>query len=158
MAMINAGLGTIIKSKGVAKTQKDTGKSPQSLMHENQSKIIVSNLDPKDVNVQELTDMFNDFGRVLSLKVAKDESNAKKSIVKIKYDEDADAGQAVECWNNVYLGKSVMKVACSTEDEDRRSVASEIQSPRRARRKPRRKMTKEDLDRELDEYMTARRR
>jgi len=218
MAMINTSLDQIIQCKDIT-DERLSMQAKSAAAGRSGHRITVSNLNPDDLKVKELEDMFSDFGKILSLKVIKKESERSKkqvdgddgeqtetaaaastAVVKIRYNKDAEVDAAVDCWNGVYVGKSLMKVerapsksrrqmaegdvagGAAQEDEkeeDGRSSLnssfselssigqqqfgrheSKVRRPRQGNYSKKRwggsKVTKEDLDKELDDYMNAR--
>ena len=85
MALVNASLDDIVEARQHDLSYVEKLKMSQK-SNSSSYKVSVSNLKPKDLNVDELTQMFADFGKVLSLKVVTKEGKDEPNIsIRYKY-------------------------------------------------------------------------
>jgi len=136
MAMINTTLDEIIHSRDLI-GERLSMQSGASGSGGGGHRITVSNLHPRDLKMDELEDMFSDFGKILSLKVVKKRTGddgglpvdtKEEAVVRIKYGSELEAEAAAECWNQVYMGGSLMKVAKSKPRPPPSTTAAEATS------------------------------
>jgi len=111
MALIDATLDDIIASQRNPCHQEKLKMSSKTSV--STFKVRVENLRQEDLDVKELTEMFSDFGKILSFKVISNNNASNKANdtnVSIRYRSESEAEAAAECWDKVQVGQSTLKV------------------------------------------------
>merc|ERR1712029_257517 len=110
MALVNASLDDIVEARHRDLSHAEKLKMSSSQKPPSSYKVSVSNLKHQDLDVKELTQMFADFGKVLSLKVVTKEGKDEPDV-SIRFKSKEEAKAAAECWNQVCVGDSVLNVS-----------------------------------------------
>jgi len=111
MALIDATLDYIIASQRKPSHQEKLKMSSKASV--GTFKVRVENLRQDYLDVKELTEMFSDFGKILSFKVITNNNasdRANDTNVSIRYRSECEAEAAAECWDKVQVGCSTLKV------------------------------------------------
>lgn len=181
MALVNASLDDIVEARHRDLSHVEKLKMSSSQKPPSSYKVSVSNLKPQDLDVKELTQMFADFGKVLSLKVVTKEGKDEPDV-SIRFKSKEEAKAAAECWNQVCVGNSVLNVSVVSRGgikgdhenlSDQSFTCSETSAAphpkalagstlfgtgrnKKKRKHGRAQVSKQQLDDELEQYMTQR--
>ncbi|KAL7677205.1 hypothetical protein ACOME3_003445 [Neoechinorhynchus agilis] len=127
--------------------------------HSRQS-IIVSNLHHR-VSEDDLRDLFSEFGVIGPVRMSTDSAGRSLGSAVITFEHRRDALQALAEYRGAVLDGRPLHVIMDDADDGRRRIHPPARGPRFSERTTRstayrKRMTAEELDRQLDEYMARR--
>ncbi|XP_015898573.3 polyadenylate-binding protein 7 isoform X2 [Ziziphus jujuba] len=83
--------------------------------------LYVKNLDP-DVREELVWEKFSEFGKIVSLAIARDENGSSRGFGFVNFDNPDDARRALETMNGSYLGSNALYVARAQKKAERTQI------------------------------------
>ncbi|XP_060201380.1 polyadenylate-binding protein 7-like [Lycium barbarum] len=92
--------------------------------------LFIKNLDP-DISEENLGEKCSEFGKIISLVIAKDENGGSKGFGYVNFENPDDARRAVEAMNGSKLGGKILYVARAQKKTERKQILRHLFEERR---------------------------
>ncbi|CAN4117165.1 unnamed protein product [Withania somnifera] len=97
---------------------------------EKYTNLFIKNLD-LDISEEHLREKFSEFGKIISLAIAKDENGGSKGFGYVNFENPDDAKKAVEAMNGSKLGCKILYVAKAQKKTEREQILKRLFEERR---------------------------